>query len=1245
MNVAIRGLVSLSFLYLPLLPLLEAQADVTWTETRPNGDRDCNWDKFAFSSNGQYVVVSTHAGSSGGVFYSTNFGGAWTEVLTAASQWQIATCSDDGQKLVAAAFGSSFYLSTNGGVDWVQKYPAGGGTHYWTAGAASGDGRIIYAGVGALESGLYRSTNYGQNWSELLPGGVRTSCYAVATAHSGELLAVGGSSDFFYTSDDYGASWTRRHPAGGSITGSWDMVAISADGQCILAGYTHTVFVQALGYLYLSTNAGVNWQNINPAAPETGYREWFSVAMSGDGRQMLVGEQNGRLYMSTNGGAAWSLTDPPGIGQTYDWDGVAISGNGQAYLAGQYGGRLYLQAPAQTIAETSTAVAVGTSVRSVSGGAYSTDLSSLKAGYDAFMGGYEWRGTIEFAISNYTTTVESATVELVVQSQLAASNNVYRLHGYLNDGNGEVNGYDFTNISVAAIATLYSNELPVADTTNAVPVTASFNQAVTNGWDYFGLHTVQIPDQTTGSRLQHYRTGDGLQPVLIVTRSGTGPALPKAPANVAATQGAYWDRCDVRWDRVADATHYIVFRGSGVDPNAADIIGEAVSTNYADTTGDPGEDYYYWVKATNAVGSSPFSAYAVGWRQTGVTLTVESAYGDPVPPVGSWAYAKGSNIMCLVANSPVNVGSTQFICAGWMMAGNDPASGGATNTGLFAITNNATLTWRWTTNVYLTIQTNGNGAVAGASNGWYAAGGAVTLTAVPADASYVFAGWAGDVAPARTNENPLVVTNDFARTIVAAFALGPTGIVTGTHYVNLYNPSPAWPYQSWLTAATSIQQAVNAAAAGALILVSNGVYVLTQEIAITNPLTVRSVNGAANTIVDAANNGSRCFNISGCYATLDGFTVTRGAHYQYGGGIYCVSGRVRNCIVISNTVDNFFGLGGAGIYCEGSWIENCRVSHNRILQNGGGAGVRATASRVEGCEIHHNYAKDYAGGVWAMDTSLVVNCVIYTNVASWCGGGLVTRYDSNVVRNCTISDNYAGGYGCGVYAWNGGAFENCIIYYNSFENFYREFGVATWKASCVTPKPDSVCITNAPGFVNRMAGDYRLLSNSPCIDTGATVPVSNDYLGIERPLDGNADGTAAWDMGAYELVNDLADTDGDWLRDTNELALGTRLTAGDTDGDRMGDGAEVLAGTDPLNSQSYLAMSQTPAGSVPAGIVIRWFSVAGRRYCLERATNLPGRLMFQPVACDLLGLDGFTSYTDTTAAGISPGLYRISLDQ
>jgi|GEM_PF-1796813 len=159
---------------------------------------------------------------------------------------------------------------------------------------------------------------------------------------------------------------------------------------------------------------------------------------------------------------------------------------------------------------------------------------------------------------------------------------------------------------------------------------------------------------------------------------------------------------------------------------------------------------------------------AASFVPDGCSLEIISAHGVPNPPVGINAGCYGAVLTNGVV-TPDTQGMTQYVCTGWAMAGNDPLDGASASM-VMTVTNNAVLSWLWKTQYNLTVSAGSGGSVAD-SGGW-CDGGVVTSALASASAGHSFAGWSGDVMGLNTNDNPVAVPMDGARTLAANFALG-----------------------------------------------------------------------------------------------------------------------------------------------------------------------------------------------------------------------------------------------------------------------------------------------------------------------------------------------------------------------------------------------------------------------------------------------------------------------------------------
>ena len=105
---------------------------------------------------------------------------------------------------------------------------------------------------------------------------------------------------------------------------------------------------------------------------------------------------------------------------------------------------------------------------------------------------------------------------------------------------------------------------------------------------------------------------DGSATVTQSFSLGVSVCPPDAPTGVSASNGTYTDRVVVAWSPSSGATGYRIYRAATSSVAAATLLVATTSTSHHDLTVALYTTYWYWVVATNAAGSSPYSAPAAG---------------------------------------------------------------------------------------------------------------------------------------------------------------------------------------------------------------------------------------------------------------------------------------------------------------------------------------------------------------------------------------------------------------------------------------------------------------------------------------------------------------------------------------------------------------------------------------------------------------------------------------------------------
>ena len=338
----------------------------------------------------------------------------------------------------------------------------------------------------------------------------------------------------------------------------------------------------------------------------------------------------------------------------------------------------------------------------------------------------------------------------------------------------------------------------------------------------------------------------------------------------------------------------------------------------------------------------------------------------------------------------------------------------------------------------------------------------------------------------KTNEHKTMGKAVITSAILAL--LSAAGSRAAVRYVNVNSTTPSTPYATWATAATNIQDAVDIAAPGDQVLVTNGVYrtggriatgALTNRVAVTKPLIIQSVNGPGVTIIEGnpiyGSTAVRCVYLTNG-AALSGFTLTNGATGtwegaptdQSGGGIFSESTNalVSNCVLVSNAAWYFAGgafggtlsnctlLGNAGGGASSNVLISCTLTGHASVGAAGSTLVDCTLSGnqtgASSCTLHQCTLSGNAldGALY----SALDNCTLTGNLYSGASGCTLTNCavtgnyygsESGILDHCTVTANFRGG--------NNSEFHNCLVYYNTVTNYVG----GSLNYCCTTPMPQS----------------------------------------------------------------------------------------------------------------------------------------------------------------------------------------------
>lgn len=305
----------------------------------------------------------------------------------------------------------------------------------------------------------------------------------------------------------------------------------------------------------------------------------------------------------------------------------------------------------------------------------------------------------------------------------------------------------------------------------------------------------------------------------------------------------------------------------------------------------------------------------------------------------------------------------------------------------------------------------------------------------------------------------------------------------------------------------TIQAAVNVPAHELVVWVMPGTY--REQLVLPPDVSLRSVAGPELTVIDP--DGGRAVYMN-ARSEISGFTITNSRELFYGTvEVFGSGSAIRGNIFRHN---HRFNSGRGVIHAVNSVV--VVVERNVFVSNGGSAhyGVVNLYGNLQGTsEIRNNLflSNSCPAIVLSLSEGTFINVENNTIVGNT--GGI--RYSSYQGIG-TYRNNLIFGNDIGVEEVTEGRYPplliNNLVYGNRL-NYFRGLDYTGTNGNISLP----------PLFYDFSSGDLRLTEQSPAVDAGNDGP-HVDLLGFNRPVDGDGNGSATTDIGAYEYVRGLPRT-------------------------------------------------------------------------------------------------------------------------